>query len=165
MKVGKYLALLNPAKEGGSGIVEKAIPRIVEKAERSGLAYVAGLVQNKFRHKASLFGAPADLVAGAVGTGTSLAMSIFGKGQGRGAFMRTVHSQADIVGDVGLMAFFHTIGAGKGAKTSGVVRLLVPAADVAKVKKILPSAEVVGAIDPAPAGDRMTQSDLASLRP
>lgn len=128
---------------------------VVEVAEYAAASYGFGWMQNHFRDRASLFGAPADLIAGGVLT----AASLFGGKYLHGGLHRLV----DTVGKAGLGSWFHTMGAGKGAQTSGVKRVLVDAKDVQKVKSVLPKSTVLGEIPKAPHGDFLSSRDLANL--
>ena len=140
------------AKLKKAGLVANA----VETAEFAGASYAFGYLQNKYRGKAQMFGVPADLLAGVAFKAASLGSHVFGVGH-------ALAPHFDIIGNAGVGAFFHTLGAGHGAKASGVKRLLVGDADLEKIKKVLPNPEVIGAIGKAPHGDFLSASELAAL--
>jgi hypothetical protein len=125
-------------------------------AEFAAASYGFGYLQNRYRQKAQMFGVPADLLAGVAFKAASLGSHVFGVGH-------ALAPHLDIVGNAGVGAFFHTLGAGHGAKASGVKRLLVGDADLEKVKKVLPNPEIIGAIGKAPHGDFLSASELAAL--
>ena len=127
---------------------------VVEAVEYAALSYGFGYAQNRYREKASLFGVPADLLAG----GVMKAMALFG-----GKYLKGAHSLVDTAANAGIGAFFHTMGAGHGGKKSGLSRVVVPAGDVDKVKKAVPSATILGDIPKQTQGAFLSTRDLAEL--
>lgn len=152
----KKLSKLNPA---GHGVAARA----TEAAEYFGASFLAGYAQNKYRDKASVAGVPVDLAAGGALKLLGLGVDLLGGGKWNRGWRATVHSQAHILGNVGLAAFGHTLGAGLGASQSGVTRVLVEKKDVAKVKAAIPGAVVIGEIPKAPPGDYLSASQLAEM--
>jgi hypothetical protein len=144
-----FLEKLNP--DGKS-----TINKLAEAAEYSLASYGYGWTQNRYRERASLGGIPADLLTGGVMKAASIAMDLWHKGKG-------VSPYANLLGNAGLGAFFHTLGAGHGAQSSGVTRLLIKDSDVAKAKAALPGATILGEIPKAPHGDFLSASDLAAM--
>lgn len=133
---------------------------LVETAEQVGASFAYGYVQNRYREKASVAGVPLDLGLGAALKALGLGLHLAGKGHG---MMGMVAEHADLLGNAGLMAHFHTMGAGMGAQKSGVTRVLVDKKDVGKVKATLPHAEVLGEIPRAPHGDFLSTAELEAL--
>lgn len=135
------------------------MPHLVETVEYAGAAYGFGYLQNRYREKASVLGMPVDLLAGVVLKGAALSSELLGKGASG-----WMTSLANNVGNAGVGAFFHTMGAGHGAHAAGVKRmLLTSAADVAKAKAALPGATILGEIPKAPHGDFLSAAELAEL--
>jgi hypothetical protein len=149
--VDKTLGHIEPGQEGLMG-------RAVEGLEYFGLSYAAGYAQNRWRQKASLFGAPADFLVGLGGKIASVALDHWG-----GHRHRHLVSHANVLGNVGLGAFGHTLGAGAGAQASGVKRVLVDAKDVDKIKKLVPGSTVLGEIPKAPHGDLLSTRELQEM--
>ncbi len=149
-----YLDRLYPGKKHGT--VPRLIHEAVETAEFVGASYGFGYLQGRYREKASVLGAPADLVAGVAAKVVSLGLSLWGKGE-----MLSPH--VNVLGNAGLAAYFHTHGVGAGSQKAGIKRILVHESDVAKVKKVLPDATVLGAIGKAPHGDMLTPDMIQSL--
>jgi hypothetical protein len=129
---------------------------LVETGELVGGVAAFGYLQNRYREKASLWGVPADLAAGAVLKVAVLGCKYFGK-------FKRVCPHLDNLGNAGLAAYAHTLGAGYGAQASGVKRLLISEADVAKAKAALPNATILGDIPKAPHGDYFSSRDLADM--
>ena len=154
-----FLDHLNPAKPGWGA-------KALEGVEYSAASYGYGLVQNQFREKASLMGAPVDLLTGLVLKAAGIAGVVVGKGKYKRGVLGFAAAHSNVIGNAGLGAFFHTLGAGKGgekyAKKSGMVKLLVPASQVDKVKAAIPGT-VFGAIPSAPHGDWLTHGDLKEM--
>ena len=68
----------------------------------------------------------------------------------------------DLVANAGVGAFFHTLGAGHGAKSAGVTRFMTTAS-ADKVKAALPGVTILGEIPQAPAGNFLSARDLAAM--
>lgn len=150
--IKRILDHINPAHDG-------VVPKLAEAAEYFGASYAFGYVQNKYREKASVAGIPADLVVGGLSKAVAIGMDLWGSTKmatGMAPF-------ANVIGNAGIAAFGHTLGAGAGAKASGVRRLLISESDVAKAKAALPNATILGEIPKAPHGDFLSSRDLASM--
>ena len=147
--LAKTRAMLETKKKG-------VVPSLVEAAEYVGASYGFGYLQNRYREKASLMGVPADLLAGVGLKAAALAADVMGKSGG-------VACLASTVGNAGLGAYFHTLGAGHGAQASGVKRLLISDKDVAKARAALPNATILGEIPKAPHGDFLSAAELAEM--
>lgn len=148
----KYLDKLHPRKAG-------MVSNVVETVEYGAFSYGYGFLQNKYRGKASVKGVPADVLAGVGFKAAALLMDAFG-----GSAVAKVSPHINVLGNAGIGAFFHTLGAGHGAKSAGVTRLLLaPGTDVKKAKAMLPGSEVLGGIPPAPKGDFLSSSELAAM--
>jgi hypothetical protein len=132
------------------------VANLVETAEFAGASFGFGYLQNKYRKQAHMFGVPADLLAGVVLKAASLGCDVFNVAGAAAPHL-------NIIGNAGVGAFFHTLGAGYGSKSAGVKRLLIPEGDEAKMQKAFPNAEVLGAIGKAPKGDFLSSADLAAL--
>lgn len=150
MSFRRMLTKINPSRGG-------LVPRMAEAAEYFGVSVATGYLQNRYREKASLFGVPAELVGGVGMKALALVLDMRGKGHG------TLGSQANILGNIGLAAYGHTIGAGLGASASGVKRVLVQAQDLPRVKAAVPGATVLGDIPPAPHGDLLSTAELREM--
>lgn len=138
------------------GFVPKVMHQAIEIGTFAAASYGFGYVQSRYREKAAIKGVPADLATGVALKIIGLGCDILGKG-------KSLQPHMNNVANAGIAAYFHTMGSGKGAKASGITRLLVQSGDVDKVKKVLPNATVMGAISPAPHGDFLSAKDLASL--
>lgn len=149
-----YLDRLYPGRRHGTG--HEVFKAALDVAEYGGASYAFGYLQNRYRERASVMGVPLDLAAGAGLTAAALLCDLKGWCSGLVPIVRNV-------GHAGVGAYFHTMGAGHGAKASGVKRLLVHEKDVGKVKAVLPDATVLGAIPRAPHGDFLSASELAAL--
>lgn len=143
-----------PLKKGG--LLNAALHETAGAAVYSGASFGFGYVQNRYREKASLGGVPADLLAGGLLTGAAFVGDWFNKGKGFTPLARAI-------GHAGLGSFFHTLGAGLGAEKSGVKRLLISEADVAKAKAALPNATILGVSEKAPTGDFLSATELAAM--
>jgi hypothetical protein len=131
---------------------------VVETLEYAGASYGFGYLQNRYREKASVMGVPADLLAGVVLKTVVLGSELMGKGVSGG--FATLLSN---VGNAGIGAYFHTLGAGHGAQKSGVKRLLISEKDVEKAKAALPGATILGDLPKAPKGDFLSAAELAEM--
>lgn len=129
----------------------RLVPAAIEAAEYGAASFAYGYAQNRWRDKATIKGVPLDLLGGVVFKAASLLTA--GK----------MAHHLSIFGNAGVGAWAHTMGAGYGAKASGVRRLLVSAADADKVKKQFPGATVLGAIAPAPHGAFLSSEKLRDL--
>ncbi len=138
--MGYMNRLLSGGKKSG------AVHEVVETVEYAAASWGFGYLQGRFRERASIGPVPADLGVGLGLKILALAGNILGKG---GKVLPHMH----LIGNAGIGAYMHTHGVGAGSQKSGVKRLLVNAADVAKVQKILPDVTVLGAIPKAPPGD------------
>lgn len=145
-----YLARLN---KGKLGVVSR---NIVEAGAYGAASYGYGFIQNKYREKASVKGIPADAIAGTGFKIISIAMQCMGKDG-------VVASGVDILGNAGIGAFCHTLGAGHGAKSSGVVRLLINERDKAKALAAIPGATVLAGTGQAPTGAFLSQDKLRAM--
>jgi hypothetical protein len=132
------------------------VSEVVETAEYAGASYGFGYLQNRYREKASVMGVPADLLAGVGLKVVALGCEILGTG-------RAIAPHASIIGNAGVGAYFHTLGAGAGAKAAGIKRILIPEGDVEKAKKALPNATILGDLGKAPHGDFLSIDELAKL--
>jgi len=132
------------------------VPHLVEMVEYGGASYLFGYLQNRLGERASVMGVPADLLAGVVLKGAALAGDLMGASGGLSAL-------ANNVGNAGIGAFFHTLGAGHGSKSAGLKRVLVHESDVPKVKAAIPTATILGAIGKPPHGDFLSPAQLAAL--
>lgn len=126
--------------------------KLTEGAAYAVASYGYGYAQNRWR--ASVGPVPLDLAAGIAAKAGAL---VFGRHLG------SVGGLVDVLGNAGIGAFCHTLGSGAGSKKSGVRRLLVNEADLAKVKAVLPNATVLGEIGPAPHGDYLTHRELSEM--
>jgi hypothetical protein len=135
---------------------------IVDIAVYGGASYAFGYVENRYREKASVMGVPASLAAGVALTAGSLLSTFVGGGR-IGGLVHKIVPYAQDIGLAGLGAYFHTLGAGKGAQHSGVARIMVDQKDVAKVKAVVPKSTLLGEIPAAPHGDFLSSRDLANL--
>lgn len=142
---------LYPGRKGSKG--HNLYKEVVGVGVYAGAAYGFGYIQNRYRERATVKGVPVDLLAGVVLTGAAY-FNVGGSG---------VSPLLRDVGRAGVGAFFHTLGAGKGAEQSGVTRLLINKGDVARAKAALPSATVLGEIPRAPHGDYLSAAELAEL--
>jgi hypothetical protein len=140
----------------GKQVAGLAIRQAVPTATYAGASYGFGYLQNRYRDKASVMGVPADLLAGVGFKALAIAGTLLGKG-------RKFVPHLDTVGNAGIGAYFHTLGAGHGAQKSGVKRVLVSDGDVKKVLAVSPNATVLGAIPKAPHGDYLSAQELANL--
>lgn len=146
--------LLYPGRK--SGKLYKVSQAVANAGVYAGASYGFGYVQNRYRDRAKVMGVPVDLAVGAALTVGALAGDLVG-------FDNLLMPLARDVGHAGLGAFFHTLGAGKGAQASGVRRLLIKESDVPKARAAIPDAVVLGAIPQAPHGDVLSAKDLADL--
>lgn len=145
-----YLDRLNPKKHPITGGV------LLGTVEYAAASYGFGYAKNKWRDKAHVFGVPVDLLAGLVAKTLSVGALATGKFEGAVPHL-------DALGNAGVGAFFHTLGAAHGAAASGLRRVLIPASDVAKAKAALPNATILGEIPKAPPGDYLSAADLARM--
>jgi len=145
-----YLDRLNPKKHPITGGV------LLGTVEYAGASYLFGYAKHRWRDKAHVFGVPVDLLAGLVAKTASVAALLAGK------FEEAV-PHLDALGNAGVGAFFHTLGAARGAEASGMRRLLIPASDVQKAKAALPNATILGEIPKAPPGDYLSAADLVRM--
>lgn len=143
------LSRLNPVRRGSGRAV-------VEGVAYGVAGYGFGYVQNRYRGKASVAGVPLDLTVGVLGKVLSMTQLFTGRWGGR------VHAASNFLGNVGLAAFGHTLGAGHGAEKAGIARLLIQKSDVAKAKAAIPGAEILG-VEKAPHGKYLTPSQLADI--
>lgn len=156
--MSKYMSKVYHKAGGRSyGKSYKVVNALGSAAVYSAASYGFGYMQNRWRERASVYGVPADLLAGVGLSAASLGCELMGKAGALSALARDV-------GHAGLGAYFHTLGAGKGAKDSGVTRLLLKnPAQLAKAKAAVPDAEVLGAISAAPHGDYLSPAELAEM--
>jgi len=133
-----------------------AVRHVVETVEYAGASYLFGYIQNRYRNKATVFGVPVDLAAGVLLKGASLTMDLLGKSEG-------LSSQANLFGNAGIGAFFHTLGSGQGGKAAGIRRALVKESDVKKLQAMLPDATILGVSEKAPVGDFLKPHELVTL--
>ena len=149
-----FLDYLNPDNTG-------PVARAVEGAEYFAASYGYGYVQNRFRERAAVGPVPLDLLAGGVFKAASIGLNLWSKKAGK---LAKAAPYANVLGNAGIAAFGHTLGAGAGAKASGVTRLvLAHHTDLATVKKVLPTATILGEIPKAPVGDFLTPAELERL--
>lgn len=120
----------------------------------AGASYGFGYLQNRYRERAQIMGVPADLAVGMV----AKVAAVFG-----GRYLKGFHGVVDTVANAGVGAFFHTMGSGHGGRASGLKRFVVPASDVDKVKKAIPSATILGEIPRQTQGAWLSTKDLAEL--
>lgn len=132
------------------------VKNLTTAAVYAGASYGFGYIQNAYRSKAHVMGVPLDLAAGIGFKAVSLGASMLGMGSGFAPHL-------DTIGNAGIGAFFHTLGAGHGAQKAGVKRLLVNEADMVKAKAALPNATILGDLGKAPKGDFLSAKDLAAL--
>ncbi len=132
------------------------VSHVVKTVEYGAASYAFGYVQSRYRDKARILGVPVDLAVGVAAKSAVLVGEILGK---------TVPgaSHMDVIGNAGIGAYFHTLGAGHGASAAGIKRVLVSEKDLPKVKALLPDATVLGAIPKAPQGDFLSPAELAAL--
>lgn len=156
--MSKYLEKVYRKVGGKShGKGHKVFNALGSAAVYGGASYAFGYLQNRYRERASVMGVPADLLAGGALSAVSLGCELMGKTGALSALARDV-------GNAGIGAFFHTLGAGRGAHAAGVTRLLLKnPAQLAAAKKAVPDAEVLGSIQPAPHGDFLTPAELAEM--
>lgn len=156
--MSKYLEKVYHKVGGRAGSKgSKVFHALGSAAVYGGASYGFGYLQNRYREKASVMGVPADLLAGVGLSALSLGCDVMGKSGALSALSRDV-------GHAGLGAYFHTLGAGHGAKASGVTRLLLKnPAQLAKARQAVPDAEVLGAIPAAPHGDFLSPAELAEM--
>lgn len=146
------MGILDKINTAGKGVTNK----VAEAVEYGVASYVYGYVQSRWREKASVAGIPADLVSGVVFKAASIAADLWG-----GKSLMKAAPHANVLGNTGIGAFFHTFGAGHGAQSSGVKRVLVKESDLPKLKGM--NVTVLGAIPKAPHGDYLNSRDLAEL--
>lgn len=146
--------LLYPGRK--SGKIYKVSEATANAAVYAGASYGFGYLQNRYRERAKVMGVPVDLAAGAGLTVGALLADMFG-------IDNVLMPLARDVGHAGLGAFFHTLGAGKGAQASGIRRALIKESDVPKIRAAVPDATILGEIPPAPHGDVLTARDLRDL--
>jgi hypothetical protein len=89
------------------GIKNHVVRHAVETAEYAGASYAFGYIQHKYGEKASLWGVPSDLLGGIAGKVVTLAAQVGGAG---GA----VTQLTNVIGNAGISAYFHALGAGHG---------------------------------------------------
>lgn len=136
---------------------KRGLPNLVQTGEYVGASYLFGYVQNKYRDKAQVWGIPADLASGVVLKAVSLGCDIAGVATG-------LSSHVGTVGNAGLGAYFHTLGAGHGAHSAGVYRLLLTSeADKAKALQAFPKATILGDLPKATRGDFLSAAQLAEM--
>lgn len=145
-----YLDRLNPEKHPITGGV------LLGTVEYAAASFGFGYAKNRWRDKAHVFGVPVDLLTGIVAKTASIAALMTGKFEGAVPHL-------DALGNAGVGAYFHTLGAARGAEASGLCRVLIPASDVAKAKAALPNATILGEIPKAPPGDYLSAEDLARM--
>lgn len=149
-----FLDYLNPENKG-------TVARVVEGAEYFAASYGYGYVQNRFRERAAVGPIPLDLLAGGVFKAAAIGCGIWCK---KGSALAKSTPYTNVMGNAGIAAFGHTLGAGAGAKASGVTRLLLANhSDLAAVKKVLPNSTILGEIPKAPHGDFLTPSELERI--
>lgn len=147
-----FLSKYHPRRAG-------LVSNVVETVEYGAASFGFGYVQNRFRNKAHVAGIPLDLGVGVVTKVVGFAMDAFG-----GHKMGLVAPHVNVIGNAGIGAFFHTLGAGVGLKGAGVSRLLLPpGADAKKAKAAIPGSEILGGISPAPKGDFLSSAELAAM--
>lgn len=137
---------------------ETIMSNLVETAEYGAASFGFGFIQNKYRG-ASIKGVPVDVLAGVGLKAAALAMEAFG-----GRMSSRIGAHVNVLGNAGIGAFFHTLGAGAGMKSAGVNRLLLPQGYSAQAaKKMIPGSEILGGIAPAPKGDFLSSAELAAM--
>lgn len=148
------MALLSKYHPRKSGLLSN----VVETVEYGAASFGFGFLQNKYRG-ASVKGVPMDILAGVGLKAAALLMETYG-----GATASHVGSHVNVLGNAGVGAFFHTLGAGAGMKSAGVNRLLLPPGYPAQAaKKAIPGSEILGGISPAPKGDFLSSAELAAM--
>lgn len=148
----KIPAYLKKPREAG------IIGNVVETAEYGAASYAFGYLANRYRDKAKVFGVRTDL---AVGVGLKV-VALAGDYFGIPAISALDH-HLNTIGNAGVGAYFHTLGAGHGSRASGVKRVLIKSGDIDKVKKVVPDAEIIGQIGAAPAGAYLSEQKLREM--
>lgn len=143
-------------KSHPNGRAAGLVSNVVLTAEYAGASYLFGYLQNAFPGRASFFGVPADLAVGVAAKAASLVSTVSGMG-------RVARPHLDVLGNAGIGAYFHTLGAGHGFQKSGRVRATLPATSVAKLRQAVPESTIFGVNQKAPQGDFLTSEDLARL--
>ena len=145
-----YLDKLSLKRDG-------VLPNLVRTAEYGLASYGFGYVQNRFRERASVMGVPLDLLVGVAGKAASIfGGEVYGMAPG-------LMPHIDNVANAGIGAYFHTLGAGHGARAAGVKRLLIRESDVPKARKALPDATILGDLPRAPRGDFLSPAELMEM--
>jgi hypothetical protein len=128
-------------------------------AEYAAAAFAFGYIQNAYPDKARIYGVPTDLGVGVAAKAASMFVTLLGKG----GVLGKARPHLDIVGNAGIAAYFHTLGAGHGFKKSGRVRAILPAGSEAAVQKAVPAATIMGVAANTQPKDLLSASDLAKL--
>jgi hypothetical protein len=136
---------------------------LMTTAEFAAGSYGFGYLQNRYREKASMFGIPADLLAGVGLKVVALGTEMISPSGRLGKLAHLVAPHANAFGNAGVGAFFHTLGAGHGAQASGVKRLLISEADVPKAKAALPNATILGVDKETRPRDVLSAQELADM--
>lgn len=134
------------------------VSHAVETVEYGAASFGFGYIQNRYR-KANIAGVPADILSGLAFKAVALAMDMKG-----GAMMERIAPHLNVVGNAGVGAFFHTLGAGAGMKHAGIVRMALPAGTNPQLAASkVPGSVILGGIAPAPKGDFLTSAELAAM--
>ena len=142
-----------------NGLAAGFVNYAIVTAEYAAAAFAFGYIQNAYPDKARIAGVPTDLGVGVAAKAASLVVTLLGKG----GVLAKARPHLDIVGNAGIAAYFHTLGAGHGFKKSGRVRAILPAGSEAALSKAVPAATIMGVAANTQPKDLLSSADLAKL--